>query len=132
MALLNEAELRAQACTAADLPEIWPICGLWDWSVTESLTIADGDTSELFGLNPQFTTDQFYRAVHPDDRARVILATQAALNERKQYACDYRVISGSAQRWVHARANVSLESNRMTGAVVWLPVWHAPVFRWKE
>ncbi len=117
--LLKESEGRlAEAQRIAHI-------GNWDWNIlTNRLYLSDeiyrifGRSSQEFGAN----YDVFLRNVHPDDREYVNNAVIEALNGKKSYDIDYRVIlDDGKERIVHEKGEITFNENntpvRMLGTV---------------
>jgi two-component system sensor histidine kinase UhpB len=69
--------------------------GTWDWDVTSDVVTSSDELGPIFGLPPGSghpTYRSFLDAVHPDDRARVDAAVQAALGEGAEYALEFRIV----------------------------------------
>jgi signal transduction histidine kinase len=51
-------------------------------------------------------------AIHPDDRERVLLAVETALQERTDYRCEYRILwPDSSEHWILAMGRANYDSN---------------------
>jgi len=79
----------------------------WDWDIKSGRDAWFGDLKTMFGI-PSDTyvgrVEDFHRRVHPDDRAQVSSAVNAAMQSRKPYEAEFRITQpdGSAH-WVAAR-----------------------------
>ncbi|MEK6792130.1 MAG: EAL domain-containing protein, partial [Deltaproteobacteria bacterium] len=77
------------------------------------------ETFRIFGLDPQSfgaTYEAFISSVHPDDAQMVKDAVDAALNGKKPYSINHRIVlPGNKTRYVHEAADVQYAS---TGAPV--------------
>ena len=64
----------------------------------------------IFGYEPgqiEVSNDNFYRAVHPDDRAMVEAAVDEAIANHTQYSIDHRIIMpGGGERIVHEESQI--------------------------
>ena len=78
----------------------------WDWDIKSGSDAWFGDLKTMFGI-PSDTyigrVADFHSRVHPDDRALVLRAVNAAMQSHQPYAAEFRVLrpDGSA-RWVAA------------------------------
>jgi len=70
------------------------------------------ETYRLFGLPPGISPDyaHFLERVHPDDRARVDQAWQAALNGAP-YDIEHRIVVNGTIHWVHERAQLEFAAD---------------------
>ena len=69
--------------------------GIWDWHIPDNSLIWDDRMYELFGITPdQFTNiyDDWANRLHPDDRASSIAANHLALQGKKDYDHEFRVV----------------------------------------
>jgi len=69
--------------------------GIWDWHIPDNSLIWDDRMYELFGITPdQFTNiyDDWANRLHPDDRASAIAANHLALQGKKDYDHEFRVV----------------------------------------
>jgi len=73
----------------------------------------------LFGIpaGAPLSYDAFLSAVHPDDRARVDAAWQAAL-QGAPYAIDHRIVVNGETRWVRERAELEFDADGQLAAGV--------------
>ncbi len=119
-ARLRESEERLQS--AIDVGRL----GLWDWNI---------ETGEIHWSDEHFRMEGYavgevtpsYEAwasrLHPDDRAPTEDALRQAMEERREYVRDFRVVhpDGSV-RWLHARGRFSYDGDgrpiRMIGAMM--------------
>lgn len=81
--------------------------GSFDWDLRTGRLDWDDQLLEVFGVTrEQFggTIEAFDALVHPDDRARVQAALDAAIESVAMYVAEYRVLRGDGTlRWVKAR-----------------------------
>ncbi|MBI3922109.1 MAG: PAS domain S-box protein, partial [Armatimonadetes bacterium] len=99
--------------------------GNWDWNIVENTLYWSDEVYRIFGLEPhQFgaTCEAFLATVHPDDVEFVKASVKAALEERKPYSIDHRIVlpDGSV-RTVHEQSEVTFDATgrpvRMAGTV---------------
>ncbi|MEE9116328.1 MAG: PAS domain S-box protein [Thermoplasmata archaeon] len=84
--------------------------GNWSWNIqTDELTWSD-EIFRIFGLNPRefgATYGAFLNSVHPDDIDLVQRSIDRALNERRPYGIDHRIVLPSGEvRFVHEEGEV--------------------------
>jgi PAS domain S-box-containing protein len=99
--------------------------GNWDWDIASNGLKWSDQIYRIFGLEPQefgATYPAFLERVHPDDRDKVIEAVRQAVEARKPYAIDHRIIlPDRSVRIVHEEGEVSFDEGgrplRMTGTV---------------
>lgn len=72
-------------------------------------------TFNLMGLDPSNFDNRvatFFDMIHPDDRAAVIAASEAAFRLEQKYSIDHRVILPSGEiRWLHEEADIILDAH---------------------
>lgn len=70
--------------------------GSWVWDIATNKVRWSDEMHQIFGVNKLDTMHDLdhiiNRAIHPDDRARVIAANQAVINQRQPNALEYRII----------------------------------------
>jgi two-component system cell cycle sensor histidine kinase/response regulator CckA len=81
------------------------------WSTTgspEEPITWSAECARIFGGSVEHppTVSEFMRLVHPDDRARVIAASEEAAQQGKPCETEHRILVGSEVRWVYARAEI--------------------------
>ncbi len=98
--------------------------GNWEWNVVTNEVRWSDEIYRIIGLEPQefeATFEAFLATVHPDDRPTVEAAVYKALNEKKPYAIDHRIVLRSGEvRFVHEQAEVTFDAGkaiRMSGTV---------------
>jgi PAS domain S-box-containing protein len=97
--------------------------GSWDWNIQTGQITWDDFMYPLFGrTREEFAAnfENFYDAIHPDDRDRVKNAISQAIAEKRPYDCDFRVIDREgAIRHMAGRGRVFYDTNgkavRMSG-----------------
>lgn len=84
--------------------------GSWDWNIVENALRWSDEVFRIFGVTPQSfsaTYEAFISRVHPDDRQMVKDAVDAALNDKKPYSINHRIIlPNNKTRYVHEAADV--------------------------
>jgi PAS domain S-box-containing protein len=100
------------------------LVGTWDWNVVNQSFTADDRLAHLFGIDPQqaglgVSAEQFLAAIHADDRERVGVEINEALQRGNDYRSEYRVMADdSSIRWVVASGRPHLDNQ---GRVVRFP-----------
>ncbi|MBI5197390.1 MAG: EAL domain-containing protein [Nitrospirae bacterium] len=99
--------------------------GNWDWNIETNELHWSQEIYRIFGLTPtEFgaTYEAFLNTVHPADREFVKQSVNAALDEKKPYSIDHRIIRPNGEeRIVHEQAEVTFNDSgkpvRMVGTV---------------
>lgn len=84
--------------------------GSWEWNpATDGATWSD-ELWRIYGLSPQPsapTLEAFLELVHPDDRGTVEAAVRGALEQRRDYAFEHRIVRADGSvRTLHSRGRV--------------------------
>jgi PAS domain S-box-containing protein len=79
--------------------------GLWDWDVIRDKQVWSDTCKALLGLRPDSTANLqvLMNSVHPDDRKRMEEEINAAIQEKREYGQEYRVVWPDGS--VHWQAN---------------------------
>jgi len=91
------------------LSQVFANIGTWDWNVQTGELIWSERIAPLFGYSDQVETtyDNFLKAVHPDDRPRLIEAVNACLEHDTPYDIEHRVVWPTGEiRWLFERGAV--------------------------
>ncbi|TMT81382.1 PAS domain S-box protein [Haloterrigena sp. H1] len=84
--------------------------GVWDWNMETDEVTWDETMEQLFGLETdtyEGTLNAFFERVHPDDRKRLDIAIQTAIEEDERFEAEYRIQrNNGGQRWVNARGEL--------------------------
>ncbi|MBK9014863.1 MAG: PAS domain S-box protein [Saprospiraceae bacterium] len=81
----------------------------------------------IFGYTPgsyEVTIDNFFKAVHPEDREPIRQAVQKAIDTNSSYSIHHRVLKPDGEvRWVHEEAKIIMNENtgkplKMVGTVL--------------
>src|SRR5262249_36348473 len=100
--------------------------GVWDWDRHTNQRKWSKEYYLVMGLLP-FSTEPSYHAwakcVHPEDLPHVKAAVEAAIAQKKEYRCQYRVVwPDGTIRWVVARGESIYDENgrcvRVMGVLV--------------
>ncbi|MBI5916531.1 MAG: PAS domain S-box protein [Bacteroidetes bacterium] len=74
----------------------------------------------IFGYEPggyEVSNENFYKAVHPDDREPIRQAAQNAIAENSGFSIDHRIIRPDGEvRWVHEEAKIIMDES--TGTLI--------------
>ncbi len=89
--------------------------GTWDWDVSQPNATWSEELYKIYGLTPETYTpsyEAYLTMVHPDDRQRVIDATNRVFNEHVPYSHDERISRPDGSiRWLHTWAYPVLDGN---------------------
>ncbi|MCX5973464.1 MAG: PAS domain S-box protein, partial [Coprothermobacterota bacterium] len=69
--------------------------GVWSWEIPEGKRILNDQACYLLGLDPATfggTAEEFFAAVHPDDREKVKAALTQTIERDEPYEPEYRVV----------------------------------------
>jgi PAS domain S-box-containing protein len=106
---LQDARIRLEAAVAAGN------VGTWIWDIQSDRVLADASLATLLGVpfeRKGAPLDDYIRAIHPNDRARVQADIEKALDARGFYVTEYRVApSDGPVRWLEARGQVQVDEN---------------------
>ena len=89
--------------------------GTWEWDLSETTAVWSEELYRIYGLKPETYTpsyESYLALVHPDDRQRVIDATNRVFHEHLPYSHDERVFrpDGSV-RYLHTWAHPVLDDD---------------------
>lgn len=85
--------------------------GVWEWDITQPQAVWSPELYRIYGLDPKIyvpTYENYLKLVHPDDRQRVMDATNEAFNNLKPYSHDERIF-------------------RSNGSLCYLHTWAFPI-----
>lgn len=101
----NEEHL-AMAMDAAQM-------GTWEWNITNNTAKWSDETKRMFGRSPsdpEGTTEEFFAAVHPDDRLFLEQAVNRSLTEGSPYEAEFRLVQPDGSiRWVRGKGKVVID-----------------------
>lgn len=96
--------------------------GTWDLDVKDGTFIWSEESFRIFGIErrDRVTLEESMALIHPDDREAVERRVRDALEGRRDYEGEYRIVRpDGAERWVADRANVFVDDegrpSRMLG-----------------
>jgi len=100
--------------------------GSWEWDIETGEEVWSDEQYRIFGYEPQTVKPNFnffIRALHPDDRTRVVNAIKATLEENDPYHIEFRVVCPNRQeRVVLAQGEIYRDAHgnprRMLGTVL--------------
>ncbi len=99
--------------------------GTWEWRLDSEEVMWGGHHEELFGMLPgsfSGTREDFYRTLHPDDRAKVQQALEDWIDQRHSDSMEFRVVwpDGSVH-WMQGSGQIvrmsSQQEDRLIGVV---------------
>ncbi|MGG6263888.1 PAS domain-containing protein [Leptolyngbya sp. AN03gr2] len=89
--------------------------GIWDWDVQHDRVTWAGDNERLFGLVPgdfDGTYEAYLNCVHPDDRETVKQCVTEALNEKRGYTQEFRVVYPDGTiHWLRTQSKLFLDAD---------------------
>jgi len=99
--------------------------GSWDWDIKANKLYWSDEIYRIFGMKPQefgATYEAFFSLVHPDDREALSAAVTGALDGRRPYEINHRIVRpDGTERIVHERGAVTRDGGgravRMVGTV---------------
>ena len=87
--------------------------GTWEWDVSEPTATWSDELYRIYGLTPDTyvpSYENYLAMVHPDDRQRVIDATNRVFHEHVPYSHDERIVlRDGSQRYLHTWAHPVLD-----------------------
>ena len=87
--------------------------GTWEWDVSEPTATWSDELYRIYGLTPETYTpsyEKYLKMVHPDDRQRVIDATNRVFHEHVPYSHDERIFRPDGSiRYLHTWAHPVLD-----------------------
>ncbi len=108
-----EEALRESEENLADAQRIARL-GSWEWDIVENDVHWSDEIYRIFGLTPRefgATYEAFLASVHPDDRAGVEEAVRSALEQRKPYGIDHRIVlPDGRERVLHEQGEVTFDA----------------------
>jgi PAS domain S-box-containing protein len=103
----EEQRLRRSEALMVDTQGVAQI-GIWEWDVTQPHATWSPGLYAIYGLSPETYTpsyDEYLKRVHPDDRQRVMDATNRVFHQHEPYSHDERVFrSDGTIRHLHTWA----------------------------
>ena len=89
--------------------------GIWEWDVTEPTATWSDELYRIYGLTPDTYTpsyENYLAMVHPDDRQRVMDATNRVFHEHVPYSHDERILlPDGSLRYLHTWAHPVLDDD---------------------
>jgi PAS domain S-box-containing protein len=87
--------------------------GTWEWDLTEPQASWSAELYRIYGLSPETYTpsyENYLKMVHPDDRQRVMDATDRVFHEHVPYSHDERIFRpDGSMRYLHTWAHPVLD-----------------------
>jgi PAS domain S-box-containing protein len=89
--------------------------GIWEWDVNEPTATWSDELYRIYGLSPDTYTptyENYLAMVHPDDRQRVMDATNRVFHEHVPYSHDERIqLADGSLRYLHTWAHPVLDDD---------------------
>jgi PAS domain S-box-containing protein len=102
--------------------------GTWDWDIQSETIRVDARFADLYGLDDDqvgmpLPTRTFFKAIHPDDQARMRIAVAGMVAGAEQFSKEFRVVTPEGMTlWVHGRGQTHFDMAdqpaRFTGLLV--------------
>jgi len=83
--------------------------GAWDWDVLQNRVTADSRFALIYNVEPEradagVKMEEFFDAIHPDDKPRVEAEVSQAIEKREGFFSEYRILSSSGEeQWIAAQ-----------------------------
>jgi len=110
----SEARLRRSEQLMVDTQGVAHL-GTWEWDVSQPHAIWSAELYRIYGLTPETYTpsyEAYLTMVHPDDRQRVMDATNRVFHEHVRYSHDERIFRpDGSMRYLHTWAHPVLDDN---------------------
>jgi len=95
--------------------------GVWEWDIKSDLVTWTPKCHEIHGVSEEEfpgTGGAFFRLVHDEDRAKVSLALQTAIEQRVLYECEFRIVRPSGEViWVENLGRASYDARGRPASV---------------
>jgi PAS domain S-box-containing protein len=89
--------------------------GTWEWDISEPTATWSAELYRIYGLSPETYTpsyENYLAMVHPDDRQRVMEATNRVFHEHVPYSHDERIVlPDGSMRYLHTWAQPVLDED---------------------
>jgi PAS domain-containing protein len=95
--------------------------GTWTWNISEPTATWSDELYRIYRLSPDTYTptyENYLAMVHPDDRQRVMDATERVFHEHVPYSHDERIVlPDGSLRYLHTWAHPVLEGGKLVRLV---------------
>ena len=91
--------------------------GTWEWDIAADRLHVDALFAELYGLDSEralagLPTGTFFKAIHPDDRARIRIAVAGMVAGAELFSKEFRVVTADGTTlWMHGRGKCHLDGD---------------------
>jgi PAS domain S-box-containing protein len=89
--------------------------GVWEWDLSQPVAVWSDELFRIYGLDPRThapTYEDYLTRVHPDDRQRVMAATERVFYEHIPYSHDERIFrTDGSMRYLHTWAQPILDEH---------------------
>ncbi|WP_404710244.1 ATP-binding protein [Sphingomonas sp. MMS24-J13] len=102
--------------------------GTWDWDIKSGTVCVDARFADLYGLAEDeagipLPTRTFFKAIHPDDQARIRIAVAGMTAGAEHFSKEFRVVTSEGViLWVHGRGQTHFDEadqpDHFTGLLV--------------
>ena len=96
--------------------------GIWDWGITNNVLKWDATMFSLYGITPEEFSGAYEawgKSVHPDDRESAEQELQLALEGKKDFETEFRVIWGDQSiHYIAARGIVQRDENGKSSRMI--------------
>lgn len=110
----SEARLRRSEQMLVDTQGVAHL-GTWEWDVSQPTATWSDELYRIYGLTPEEYTpsyEAYLTKIHPDDRERVVNATNLVFHEHVPYSHDERIFRpDGSMRYLHTWAFPVLDEN---------------------
>ncbi len=90
--------------------------GAWEWIISSGKVSWSPTLEAIHGLPAGGSggrVEDFYRDLHPEDRARVLAKIRESVEQRSDYRVEYRIVKpGGTVVWIEARGKIYLDAGR--------------------
>jgi hypothetical protein len=96
--------------------------GIWEWHADTRKTLIDARAAKILGLREDIAhpaIEDFYQAIHPDDRDHVLNAFYTAIAANTKFRSEHRVVApGGEIRWIFSKGRPEVDANQRTTRII--------------